>query len=60
MVRSFKYDCLLLFGGHPNHLLARVELIIKKYFLLTKHLLFGVSTQPVQIKNKIKWSLVLL
>lgn len=53
MIRSFKYDCLLLFGCYSNHLPARVELIIKKYFLLTKHLFLGVPTQPGKSRIKL-------
>lgn len=54
VIRSFRYDFLLLFGRYPSRLLARVELIIKKYFLLTKHLFFGMPTQPN--KSRIKLS----
>lgn len=57
IIRSLKYDGYLLSGYYPKHFMNKLEIVVKKYSLLTKHLFFRLPTQPgtSRIKLKGRW-----
>lgn len=56
-LRSLKLDIEFLFCHYPKRLTGKLEFIVKKYLLLTKHLFLNIQPKPGKSKVNIskKW-----